>query len=215
VFWYEFEVRAMEHAFRTGPPPGPTPPVVFYGSSSIRLWTNLAEDLGDPQIVNLGFGGSTLAACVHYFERLVVPRQPGSLVVYAGDNDLGDGRTAVDVIGSFRELIAKVDAFLGPIPFAFLSIKPSLARWSLIEDIRTANETIRADLSRRPRSTYIDIATAMLGDDGRPRGELFLEDGLHLSPEGYRVWADRILADRAAIFSRNLHAGRARYGHEA
>jgi hypothetical protein len=126
VEWYEEEVQFMERAAAAGP--GPIRPVAFYGSSSIRLWSSLADDLGDVRIVNLGFGGSTLAACAHFFERLVVPRRPASLVLYAGDNDLGDGRSARDVFGSFRALVDQLDARLGPIPFAFISIKPSPAR---------------------------------------------------------------------------------------
>ena len=132
MLWYEFEVRGMERAFKTGSPPGSVPPVVFYGSSSIRLWTTLAEDLGDPRIVNLGFGGSTMAACAHYFERLVVPRKPGSLVLYVGDNDLGTGRSVQDILKSFRALLHKVDTHIGPIRFAFISIKPSPALWPLM-----------------------------------------------------------------------------------
>jgi lysophospholipase L1-like esterase len=198
-WWYEAEVRGLERTLRK-PEPTPTPPIVFYGSSSIRLWSTLAEDLGDPRIVNLGFGGSTLAACAYFFERLVVPRKPCSLVVYAGDNDLGDGRSANEVVASFRELLGKVDALLGPIPFTFLSIKPSPARWNLIETIRAVNATIRTDLQARPNSTYIDIFDAMLGADGRPRAELFAEDGLHLSDPGYQVWAERILLNRDTVF---------------
>jgi lysophospholipase L1-like esterase len=189
----------MERALRKREPDS-TPPVVFYGSSSIRLWSYLAKDLGDPRIVNLGFGGSTLAACAHFFERLVVPRKPGSLVLYAGDNDLGDGRSSDEVVASFRELLGKVDAMLGPIPFAFISIKPSPARWSLIDEIRSVNATILNDLKARPNSTSIDIFDAMLGANGRPRPELFAEDGLHLSESGYRVWTEQILIHRDAIF---------------
>jgi lysophospholipase L1-like esterase len=196
--WYEMEVRGMERAFRKFVP-GSSPPVVFYGSSSIRLWSTLAEDLGDPRIINLGFGGSTLAACASYFERLVVPRRPGSLVLYAGDNDLGDGRSSEDVVESFRELLGKVNSLLGPIPFAFLSIKPSPARWYLIDEIRSTNATIRQDLQSRPNSTYIDIFDPMLGANGRPRPELFAVDGLHLSEAGYRVWAEQILLHRDGI----------------
>jgi lysophospholipase L1-like esterase len=199
LLWYEFEVRGMERAFNVGPEPGPTPSVVFYGSSSIRLWTALAEDIGDPRVVNLGFGGSTMAACAHYFERLVVPRKPGSLVLYVGDNDLGTGRSVQDVLKSFRALMSKVDAHLGPIPFAFISIKPSPALWSLIDSIRLANLLILEELRQRPRSNFIDIFTAMLGPDGRPRRELYLEDGLHLSRAGYLVWLEQILAYRDAI----------------
>jgi lysophospholipase L1-like esterase len=197
--WYEEEVRSMESSREPGPTPGRA--VAFYGSSSIRLWSNMAADLGDPRIVNLGFGGSTLAACVHFFERLLVPRRPGSMVLYAGDNDLGDGRSPIDVLGSFRDLTRKLDTHLGPIPFAFISIKPSPARGPLIDSIRTANEMIRRELTLRPNTQYIDVFGPMLGPEGRPRRELYSEDGLHLSPAGYRLWADRILLHRDAIFS--------------
>jgi lysophospholipase L1-like esterase len=197
--WYEWEVRGLERGFKsTGS--ATIRPIVFYGSSSIRLWSSLAADLGDPRIVNLGFGGSTLAACSHFFERLVVPRQPASLVVYAGDNDFGLGRTELQVFESFRELMGKVDAQLGPIPFAFLSIKPSPARWSMTDAIRSANSRIRQALDSRPNSLYIDIFEPMLGPNGRPRPELYIADGLHLSPEGYKLWTEQILRHRDTIF---------------
>lgn len=197
--WIRWEVRRMERSLSQVEPGSPRP-VVFYGSSSIRLWSTLAEDLGEPGIINLGFGGSTLTDCVRYFDRLVVPRKPRSLLVYAGDNDLGMGHTEQDVVASFRKLIHKVDTQIGPIPFAFLSIKPSLARWSLIDEIRSVNATILEDLKSRPNSTYIDIFEAMLGPNGRPRPELYAEDGLHLSDAGYRVWTEQILRHRNFLF---------------
>ena len=86
---YQGEVAALERRRRAEPPPPGV--VAFYGSSSIRLWDSLAEDFFDVPVINLGFGGSTLAACVHYFDRLVVPCKPGALVFYAGENDIGDG----------------------------------------------------------------------------------------------------------------------------
>ncbi len=190
--WYEAEVQTMERAWASRLPPGGA--VVFYGSSSIRLWPNLAADLGTADVVNLGFGGSTLAACVWFFERLVLPYRPRSLVVYAGDNDLGDGQPPVAVIASLRALLRKVDSYCGPIPFAFISIKPSPARMLLTETIRQTNLLIRDELVQRPSSYFIDVFSAMLGSDGRPRRELFVDDGLHLSPVGYRLWAEVVLA---------------------
>ncbi len=175
-------------------------PIVFYGSSSIRLWSSLAGDLGEPRIVNLGFGGSTLADCARYFERLVVPHRPGSVVLYAGENDLGEGRSPLEVLGSFRDLRQRLDSKLGPIPFTFLSIKPSPARWPLTDAIRSANAMIRLELASRPDFHYIDLFAPMLGPDGRPRAELYAFDGLHLSPEGYRLWTERILMHRQLIF---------------
>ncbi len=79
--WYETEVQALEEASIANPPPPGN--VIFYGSSSIRLWSSLATDFNDVEVINLGFGGSTLAACAWFFERLVPPRQPRSIVFYA------------------------------------------------------------------------------------------------------------------------------------
>src|SRR4051812_9240542 len=121
MFWYEDEVKALErHAVHSanGHPP------VFYGSSSFRLWTTLAEDF-DPRVLNLAFGGSTLEACAWFFDRVVTPARPRSLLIYAGDNDLGDGRTVDDVFRFFRSLAEKVAALAAPIPFGFVSVKPS------------------------------------------------------------------------------------------
>ena len=197
--WYEAEVRALEEARRART--RPSRPVVFYGSSTIRLWTTLARDLGDPSVVNLGFGGSTLEACVWFFERLVPPLRPVSLVVYAGDNDLGDGRTASEVAAWFAALSAKVRRHLHDIPFGFISIKPSLVRASLLDRTAEANVEIRRAIAAHPAAYYVDVFTPMLGSDGRPRAELFLDDGLHLSPAGYRLWSAILHTHRDRIFT--------------
>lgn len=196
--WYEPEVQALETAFRRDQPDPGT--VVFYGSSSIRLWTNLAEDFRDTRVVNLGFGGSTLEACAWFFQRLVPPWRPRAVVCYAGDNDLGDGQEPEAVIDSFRMLLRQVDTRLGAIPFTFLAIKPSPARLHLMPAIRRVNATVRHDLIRQRNRYYVDIFSLMLDAAGRPRADLYDDDGLHLSPAGYRLWARVLQAYRPAIF---------------
>jgi len=93
--WYEAEVRDLVSRLAAQSIPSP---VVFYGSSTIRLWTHLAADLRSDRIVNAGFGGSTLEACLYFFDRVVTPLRPASLILYAGDNDLGDGRSPAQVL---------------------------------------------------------------------------------------------------------------------
>jgi lysophospholipase L1-like esterase len=183
--WYEAEVRALERGWKAQPIK--THPPVFYGSSSIRLWETLAEDV-DPSILNLGFGGSTLEACDYFFGRLVVPVKPRSILLYAGDNDLGDGRPVKQILAWFRSLADKVATSVGPIPFGFVSVKPSPARFALIDRIRCLNHLIRQDIESRPLGYYVDMVPAMLDPTGQPRPELFLDDGLHLNREGYRLW---------------------------
>lgn len=202
--WYEEEVRAIERAHALAPPPRGT--IVFYGSSSIRLWTSLADDLAPWPVVNRAFGGATLAACVHFFERLVPPCAPQSLVLYAGDNDLGDGQPAEAVIASLSALLARVDALLAPIPVAFIAIKPSPARWGLRRAIRQVNEAARRALLARPYGYFIDVYQPMLGRNGEPEPTLFADDGLHLSADGYRLWTEIVRTYRLPLFAASAEA---------
>ena len=190
--WYEAEVRALERKRETEPVI--EAPIVFYGSSSIRLWTTLKQDFPGMPAVNVGFGGSTLRACSYFFDRLVVPYRPKAIIVYAGDNDLGDGQTAEDVFVSYQMLWGKSRQFFGPISFSYISIKPSIARWAIDNRIRRANAMIHQEMEGRDSTYWIDIYEAMLGADGKPRRELYEADGLHLSPAGYRLWTERVLA---------------------
>jgi hypothetical protein len=192
--WYEQEVSIIEQRLRESPPPAGQ--VVFYGSSSMRMWESLDDDFRDVGVLNLAFGGSTMEACAWFFERLVVPCQPRSIVCYAGDNDLGDGKTPQEVLASFHDLLAKVDIHFPSIPFTILSIKPSPARLHILERIIVTNESLRREIERRNKGYFIDTYTAMLGSDHRPDGSLFLEDGLHVSSKGYLVWK-RLLNNRA------------------
>ncbi len=164
--------------------------VVFVGSSTVRMWTRLAQDF--PRVpggvVNRGFGGSTLNDCSLFARDLVVRYKPRQVVVYAGDNDLAEGRTPLQVLDSFARLANAVRAELPDTRISFVSVKPSPSREQLMPQIRETNHVVSAYLNLLPNSEFIDIYTPMLGADGRPRPELFRGDKLHMTDEGYRLW---------------------------
>ena len=176
--------RADQQQF---PPPGG---VVFVGSSTVRMWKSLAQDFRQVPgiIVNRGFGGSTLADCSLFARDLVVRYKPRQVLVYAGDNDLAEGRTPLQVLESFARFANTVRAELPNTRVSFISVKPSPSREHLLPLVRETNNVIAAYLNRLPDSEYIDIFTPMLGADGRPRPELFRGDRLHMTDEGYRLW---------------------------
>ncbi|GAB3890877.1 hypothetical protein GCM10028803_02120 [Larkinella knui] len=199
MIWYEDEVHQLEKTIQSTT--NSTNRTVFYGSSSIRLWKTLEQDFPGKQVLNMGFGGSTLAACSWFFERLVVPAQPRTLVFYAGDNDLGDGRHAEEVYLFFCALTGKMQQYLPDVPFTFVAIKPSPARWHIIDRIRYTNHLIRQKIETLPEYHFVDTYTPMLDTKGRPRWDLFESDGLHLSPKGYALW-QHILVQQPQIFNK-------------
>ncbi|MES2653920.1 MAG: GDSL-type esterase/lipase family protein [Bacteroidota bacterium] len=186
MYWYEIDVKHLE---RERAKVGYAPGLVFYGSSTLKLWNSLVQDLQAWKVYNLGFGGSTLAACVWFFERLVTLEHPIALVIYAGDNDLGDGRHPEEILIFFQQLMIKAKIF-GNIPCYFISLKPSPARWHMAEQFRYTNNLIKSEIIREDGNwKFIDLFHSMLDRSGQPIASLYAEDGLHLSKEGYQLWA--------------------------
>src|SRR5437016_3738342 len=68
---WEQEIAEFEAVDRTNAPPAN--PIVFIGSSSIRLWKTLASDFSDWPVINRGFGGSEMADSVYFADRIIVP----------------------------------------------------------------------------------------------------------------------------------------------
>lgn len=161
---------------------------LFVGSSSIRKRQSLARDFPGVPVINRGFGGSTIPDATYYADRIVVPYRPRLIVMYAGDNDIAEGRSPQQVAGDFRAFVARVRRDLPGVPVAYVSIKPSPARWALWPRMREANTLIRDWAATQRDVRFVDVASPMLGAEGRPRAALFGEDGLHMNGAGYAVW---------------------------
>ena len=174
--------------------------VLFVGSSSIRMWPS-AQRFPNLPVINRGFGGSQISDVNHFFDRIVKPYDAPVIVFYAGDNDINAGQTPSQVLDHYREFVQKAVANRRDVRIIYVPIKPSLARWALWSTMKAANAQVRGFtdgfMARREESGgagarlyYADIAPPMLGADGKPRPELFIEDGLHMTPAGYDIWDD-------------------------
>ena len=162
--------------------------VLFIGSSSIRMW-DLPKWFPKHSAVNHGFGGSEVSDSLHFFDRIVTPLRPPMIVLYAGDNDIAKGKTAEIVHRDFTSFAKKVQKSLpAESKVAFVAIKPSIKRWNLAEEMDKANQLIAKDCAADERLEFVDIWKPMLGEDGKPKPELFAKDGLHLNDEGYKLW---------------------------
>ena len=180
----QFLVADQEHPTAQGG-------VVFVGSSSIRMW-DLGQSFPGQGYLNRGFGGSEIGDSTHYFAELVGKHQPGVVVFYAGDNDLAAGNSAEQALADFRSFVRKFKLELSDSRLLLIAIKPSIARWNLADTLRQANALIAADCATDDKLTFVDVWPVMLGADGQPRADIFLEDGLHMNAAGYKLWVELI-----------------------
>ena len=190
MFWYEPDVKQVEERKELVE----NPKTLFYGSSSIRLWDSLYEDFNGYKPLNMGFGGSTLAACIVYFERLMEGLNPDIFVLYAGDNDLGDGRHPEEVLIFFKQMVVEVRNRFGNIPLVYISVKPSIRRFNIIEQIRFTNKIVSSEIKKMDENIFfINIFDKMLDANRYPDRSMFQSEGLHMNEKGYEVWKTTIL----------------------
>lgn len=182
---WESTIQKFERQDQSEPPPKGE--ILFVGSSSIRLW-DLKKSFPDLKTINRGFGGSEIADSIHFADRIIVKHKPRIVVLYAGDNDIKKGKSAERVIADFREFAKLVRGKLPQTKVVFIAIKPSISRWNLVDKMRKANSEIQSVCEQDKLLEFVDIDKPMIGDDGKPRPELFAKDGLHLNAEGYRLW---------------------------
>jgi lysophospholipase L1-like esterase len=174
---------AADHA--APPPPGE---VLFLGSSTIVSW-DLVSAFPGISTLNRGVWSSSLSDAVQRIDRLVLPYAPRLIVLYAGDNDINAGATSEQVAVQFERFAFTVWAKLPQTKMVFIGLKPSIQRWSQVHRMRAANALIRQFCEHDDRLAFLDVDGVMLGWDEKPRKELFLEDGLHLSAAGYQLWS--------------------------
>jgi lysophospholipase L1-like esterase len=180
----------------------PTPcGFLFVGSSSIRFWKTLSADMAPAPALNRGFGGSTIADVDFYFDKVVTPYRPRAIVFYAGENDLHAGEAPSGVSADFARFMELKTKALGATPVYFVSLKPSKLRWAERDRQAQVNAQIQAMAAGRRDLHYVDVVPAML-TNGEPK-DIYVADGLHMTPAGYGLWTQVI---RPVVAAEAKHA---------
>lgn len=162
--------------------------IVFYGSSSLRLWDTLQEDMAPLNVLNMAFGGSSFSWCIYYFDRLFSRIKPAHIVIYVGDNDLANGIPPEKVLKKFKALTKLIRLNFPSVPIDYITIKPSPARTNLLPEIKLTNSLIRKEILGMKKARMINIFDSMLSEQNVARSELYLDDELHMNVDGYKIW---------------------------
>ena len=169
--------------------------IVATGSSSMKGWHDrIATDLAPLTVIPRGFGGSNMYDVRYFLEELVLQYEPRAVMIYEGDNDVALGASPEQVILHFEAIVEELHVKLPKTRIYILAVKPSLARWHLWPVMQETNERLMEFSQSDPLVTYVDIATPMLGKDGKPPSSIFVEDRLHMNDAGYDIWRDAVRA---------------------
>lgn len=181
----------IEFIRETEKAPPPQEAVLFAGSATIAVWPT-EKMFPEYTTIRRGFGGSSINDSTFFADRLIVPAKPSTIVMYAGDNDVFAGKSPELTALHFEEFIWKINFELPNTQIVFVSIRPSISRWNIVDKFREANRLIQDVVAKYDFVHYVDIDSITIGPDDKPRKDFFSEDDLHLSEKGYQAWSDAV-----------------------
>ncbi len=166
--------------------------VLAIGSSSIRFWDTIVQDLAPWEIIKRGFGGSSMSDVVGAYEYLVEPYDVNRFIIYEGDTE--SGREMPEAFLRYARIFIERLAVDRPdAQIVFLTPKPSPKRLNLWSSTyRKANEGLNLIVAEYDNVHLIDVASPLFAEDGSLKTELFKDDGVHLNEAGYKVWTSVI-----------------------
>jgi lysophospholipase L1-like esterase len=193
-----FEARDADH-------PPPADATLFVGSSSIRLWNTLAEDMAPLVTIRRGFGGARMHDVIHYADRLITAYRPARVVIFVGSNDVNVSDTPMEAVAlierGLRSLAETIHAARADTQIYYIAITPTPFSWEKREAVRAANAAAERVCEEDPRRHFVATEDLFLTAEGEPDASLFRFDGLHLSAAGYARWTRRLkplLLERAS-----------------
>jgi len=166
--------------------------VVFTGSSSIRMWADLATDFPNHRVVNAGFGGSQAVDLLHYVDELILAYSPKYVFIYEGDNDISAGKDKEVIMETLNLIVTEIKLELPETEVILIGAKPSISRWELVDKYKDLNTEMAKYGAVTDGVQYADVWTGMLGSDKKPLPDIFIADNLHMNRKGYEIWAKKI-----------------------
>jgi hypothetical protein len=171
--------------------------VLFAGSSSIRLWENLAADMAPYPVIQRGYGGAKLSDLDVYAERIFSPHPCQAIVIFVA-NDISQtdqDKSPEEVASLYSYLIKTIRKSHPATPVFWIAITPTPSRWKVWTEIKKANSLIEKKCDPNKNTYFIKTDFAFLNEEGMPFQKYFRNDNLHLSEEGYKVWKEIITSD--------------------
>jgi len=170
--------------------------LLFLGDSITAGWAGGGKGVWqrfyEPRnAANFGIGGDRTQHVLWRIENGEVEGiKPKVAVLMIGTNNSGTN-TADEIADGIKAIVGRLREKLPDTKILLLAVFPRKEKPDPVRDkLNEVNDKI-ASLSDGKTVTYLDIGKKFMNEDGTISKEI-MPDFLHLSPEGYRIWADAI-----------------------
>lgn len=161
---------------------------LFIGSSSIRLWKNLAQDMAPLPTINRGFGGAHTKHINRHKEEIVFKYKPKAIIFFCGSNDINGLSSPKKVFNEFVKFYESVEQALPETKVFAISIQPSPNRFNQRSRQIKWNDLVESHAEENDNLYYVDVSEPMLSEDNKPMPIFYTSDKLHMNEKGYELW---------------------------
>ena len=182
---FEKDVVKYEAQDKTTPPPKNA--ILLAGDSQFFRWSTFHEDLKGYTVINRGIDSLQMSDLLFFTDRLVLAYKPRLIVLHIAGNDVHNKRKAAEILADYKSFVTKVRDKLPDVPIIFSSITPGPARWDEAPQRVETNKLIQDYCATQKNMHFLDLWSAMLTSDGKPREDIWVQDRVHPNHEGYLI----------------------------
>ena len=164
--------------------------ILFLGSSSIRLWETLKEDMAPMQLIQRGYGGAHFRDLIFYIDTILNQHDLSMIVCFVA-NDISQknsNESVKTIVKNYDYVIKRIRKKHPNLPILQISITPTESRWHLWSKINELNMALKDYCASHSKMVFLETTSHFLNAEGLPKKELFRRDKLHLNKEGYSLW---------------------------
>jgi lysophospholipase L1-like esterase len=160
--------------------------ILMTGDSLIEFY-NWQKRFPEYDIENKGIAGETVKGLLLGLPFITKYIDiPDAIIIMIGTNNLA--MDDYSFMGDYREILEKFQSWYPKAHLAVTSLLPLHLPWLAPDAVKRLNASLH-QVTEELGADFIDVFSDFITEESAGR-ILFLDDGVHLSDEGYSVWAE-------------------------